>query len=203
MQPTTNEAVGVEIVMEYDQTISYAKQQNDVPVIRRLRITNLSEAFLENVQVEIRTEPQFAETKAISISSLPPMQPCDLGRGDLVLLHDVLLGLTERVQATLEVRVTHRDETLAGRRVLVELLAHNEWDGRASWPELLAAFVLPNHPTVAALLSRTAALLEQQTGNGSLSGYQEAERVPIMVEALYDAVAAEGIRYINPPASFE
>jgi hypothetical protein len=52
-------------------------------------------------------------------------------------------------------------------------------------PELLCAFVLPNHPAVAEWLRGAAALLEQWTQDPSLAGYQSnsRERVALMAAA--------------------
>ena len=78
--------------------------------------------------------------------------------------------------------------------------------GRASTlPEILAAFVLPNDDAVQTILARAGALLEESTGQSALDGYQskDPKRVLRIAEAIHRAIAAEGITYANPPASFE
>ncbi|MCU1446851.1 DUF4011 domain-containing protein [Cryobacterium sp.] len=69
--------------------------------------------------------------------------------------------------------------------------------------EMLSAHVLPNHPEVATLLGEAAELLEARTGSATMPGYQSGpERVDQVVEAIFGAIRARGIRYATPPASW-
>ncbi|HET6496880.1 MAG TPA: DUF4011 domain-containing protein, partial [Thermoleophilia bacterium] len=72
-------------------------------------------------------------------------------------------------------------------------------------PEILAAFVTPNHPAIEGVLAETADVLRDLTGDASLSGYQSRNpsRVATVAAAIYSVLQRRGIRYINPPASFE
>src|SRR3712207_9055634 len=66
---------------------------------------------------------------------------------------------------------------------------------------MLAAHVLPHHPSVTALIGEAADLLEQRTGSGSVQGYQSGpERVDEIVAALTEAVQRRQVRYTEPPA---
>lgn len=51
---------------------------------------------------------------------------------------------------------------MATRSVPIDVLAYNEWSP-LTVPHLLAAYVFPNHPAVAELLSHARAPLEQIT----------------------------------------
>lgn len=85
----------------------------------------------------------------------------------------------------------------------IDVLAADEWR-RDHGPEILAAFVRPNDPAIAQLLDEASALLQQRTGSPSLQGYQSGpERVHLIAEAVYDAMQARGITYVEPPSSFE
>jgi hypothetical protein len=82
----------------------------------------------------------------------------------------------------------------------ISLLAHNEWCGLVSLPEILAAFVLPNDPAVMPLLDRASEILGAHTGRTALNGYQDKNRKRAweQVAAIYKAVAELGLRYIRP-----
>ena len=67
-------------------------------------------------------------------------------------------------------------QTVAQLRQRIEVLAHDQWGGMRSLPEMLAAFILPNHPAIETLLAEAARILEQWTGDASLSGYQAHSR---------------------------
>ncbi|MFD4402354.1 DUF4011 domain-containing protein [Nocardia sp. NPDC058499] len=86
----------------------------------------------------------------------------------------------------------------------IKVLAHNEWFNAPIFFDSLAAFVQPNTNAVLSVLSDAAELLRTQTGNSSISGYQEGpERAALIAAAIYEVLRTRQIRYINPPASFE
>ncbi|PUB19872.1 AAA domain-containing protein [Promicromonospora sp. AC04] len=85
----------------------------------------------------------------------------------------------------------------------VRLLTIDEWWAR-SLHETLAAFVRPNDPTVQRILDTASGLLTERVGTPALDGYQTGpERVHQIAEALYDALVAAEIRYVQAPPSFE
>ncbi|HJC29939.1 MAG TPA: DUF4011 domain-containing protein [Candidatus Dietzia intestinipullorum] len=84
------------------------------------------------------------------------------------------------------------------------ILAENEWFNAPAFFQSLTAFVQPNAPEVHRVLSEASRLLQERTGDSSLQGYQAgSKRAATIALAIYEALKAEGIRYINPPASFE
>lgn len=84
------------------------------------------------------------------------------------------------------------------------ILAENEWFNSPAFFESLTAFVQPNTPEVRRILGTASHLLQERTGDSSLQGYQAGpKRAATIALAIYEALKAESIRYINPPASFE
>jgi len=115
------------------------------------------------------------------------------------------LDRTERQAGYLWVTAASNGDELSKSRLGVELLAPTEWAGATSLPELLAAFVLPNHPALVPVLGAAGERLRDETGDSALSGYQSKsrERVGSITRAIYNAVQARGVTYVSPPASFE
>jgi very-short-patch-repair endonuclease len=186
-------------------TINYATQQNDIPIIHSLRLKNTSEVDLKDLVVSITTEPNFAVKAERRIALLASGEEFNLGKIDLTLSHDFLFQLTERVVGTICINVTESGGSQSNKREKIALLAYDEWSGLNGIAEMIAAFVLPNHPAVETLLASAASLLQQWTGHSTLSGYQSKsrDRVALTAAAIYSSMQATGIRYINPPASFE
>ncbi|WP_136524125.1 DUF3320 domain-containing protein [Geomonas ferrireducens] len=191
--------------LDYDRTVNYAMQQNDVPVVKSLRIRNESKDALRDLNVRISTEPPFAALWEGRITAINPGETFNLGVVDLRLSHDLLAGLTERVAGSLLVDILQEDAVLSSCNERIDVLAYDEWNGLQSIPEILAAFVTPNHPVVEAVLSDTAGILGAWSGNSAISGYQsrDPQRVALTAAAIYSALQKRNIRYINPPASFE
>ena len=199
----------LDVQVELDPRINFAMQQNDVSVIQAIRIENSGDVPLRDLEVRISSEPAFAEPWSTRIAEVRAASAYTLSAVDLRLSAGYLASLTERVRGNLKLEVfVHAAEaprSLLTRNEPVVLLAPDEWGGLSSLPEILTAFVLPNHPANNGLLSSAAKLMEGWTGDPSLSGYQSKDpaRTYQMAAAAYGAIRQLGLTYINPPASFE
>lgn len=195
----------VGLLVEVDGRVNFALQQNDVPIVKRLRIENRGSEPLRDLEVRVLGDPGFAASWSRQIDLLGPGQPYLMEGVDLRLSPVFLAGLTERIRGQLWFEVLHNGSLLARHGEPVDLLARDEWGGTSSLPEILAAFVTPNHPAVARVLRRASVLLEETTGDPSLSGYQPKDRRRVLVTAaaVYTAIRDLDLGYAVPPASFE
>ncbi|MDQ2782485.1 MAG: DUF4011 domain-containing protein, partial [Actinomycetota bacterium] len=102
---------------------------------------------------------------------------------------------------------TDADRASTTTRTPVRVLATRQWTFDPAVPvlslELLAAFVQPNHPQVAIVVTRAAAILGENTGNSSLRTTEVLpERRDAIVEAVFDAVLELTVHYAEPPPSW-
>lgn len=196
----------VTIDAEVTPVLSYAMAHNAIAFISDLMITTSGS---DCAGVEVSIEVRDSE----GVVSQPWQRLVDLSSGEQTRLTDVrplldpaaLLQVDERRPAQVVVVVSKDGETLGQRTFAVSLLAGQQWlaDPPELGAELLAAFVMPNHPAVAALLAEASELLRAKTGSSSMEGYQRGEhRVDEIAEAVFDAMQARRIRYSNPPASW-
>lgn len=161
--------------VDLDHRINYAMQQNDVPIVKVLHVENRGDEPLRDVGIRITADPEFAAEWTTRISLISERATYNVEAIDLALSSQYLGMLTERVAGHLWFGVTQGNEVLLRHSRPVELLARDEWSGLGSLPEILAAFVLPNHPAVEDLLSEAARILGGWTGDPSLSGYQSRD----------------------------
>lgn len=194
--------VRIEVVA--DATIGYASLQNDVPLIRELRITNDSQDAISDVEVIVEADPPFAEGAKLRFDRLAAGESRRITPVDIRIHHRYLSGLTELERAKLNVSVRAGGETRDSIEHPVEVLAYDQWAGSRALPELLAAFCMPNNPAVDGLVSKASALLRTSAGGAAMSGYQSKNRdhVRQQISALYNVIVAEDLHYSNPPASF-
>ena len=68
-----SETVALELI--HDPTVNYALQQNDVPIVKQLRITNSGNECLKDLLVYIQVEPGFAHPWEGRVTSLEPPMP--------------------------------------------------------------------------------------------------------------------------------
>ncbi|WNV74094.1 DUF4011 domain-containing protein [Geodermatophilus sp. DSM 44513] len=186
--------------------LSYALAHNRVPVVSRLAFTNHGGPVRGAV---VRVGVCDAEGPIGTTVELP----VDLDAGQTTVLSDVdlvmdpaaMLQIEEQRPGSIEIDLLVDGEDVGGTAVPVQVLAATQWLA-APVPlalEMLAAHVLPNHPTVTALIGEAADLLEQATGSGSVQGYQSGpERVDEIVAALAEAVRRRRVRYTEPPAGW-
>lgn len=170
-----NSARKISILLDYDKTVNYAMQQNDVPIIKALRIINHTESNLRDLQLQISTEPAFALKLDMNVSSIAPGEAFNFGTIDLPLSHDYLATLPERVAGSLHVEIFRGEDQISHTTEHISVLAFDEWNGLQSIPEILASFVIPNHPSVESILSDAADILGKWSGEKSISGYQSRD----------------------------
>jgi very-short-patch-repair endonuclease len=195
----------MDIAFVLDPCVNFALQQNAVSPLKELRLTNLSSAELSDLLVRVRAEPEFLLPLEHGVARLSPGATHVCSTLALELSPGFLARLHERVEGLLHIEVLSAGLPVATAEQRVAVLAYDQWGGLRVLPELLSAFVLPNHPAVVGWLRAAAALLEKWTGDPSLSGYQtrSRERVARMAAAVYHALQGTGLTYIDPPASFE
>lgn len=190
---------------QLDKTVNYAIQQNHVPIVKRLCIGNVSFEALAQMTVSVVALPDFASQWETTISGLQVGQTLDLGPVDMQLSPAFLAGLTERLAGMLVVAVKAGDDVLFNEQYPIDVLAYDEWNGMQTLPELIAAFITPNHPQVSDVLQQASSLMDKWSADPSLNGYQSKDpnRVRLQLAAIYTALQQREVAYCVPPASFE
>jgi len=185
--------------------VNYGMQQNFVPIVEKLTLTNASDAELHDVKVTFTSEPEFAAVWTKVIDVIPAGQSIDIQPIPIDVSGTYLASLTERLAGALTLEVTCGDGTLYRERAPLSVLAYDQWAGLAIMPEMVAAFITPNHPVVAKIVSEAAPYLQKWTGSSAFDAYQSRNpnRVRHQAAALFAAIQAREVTYCVAPASFE
>lgn len=185
--------------------INFAMQQNYIPFIRNLTVNNEGDEDISDVKLNITFDPQFARTFTYDISTVPAGQSVEVSPLRIILSTEMLFSLTEAVSGTVSFSLCKDDSELYHKDMPVQLLAFNEWSGLAFDPELIAAFVTPNHPEIAKVISEASVYLKKWADTTAFSAYQRQNPnvVKQQMAAVYTALCARKIAYNMPPASFE
>ncbi len=195
----------VKVQFGYLPLINFAIQQNSAPVIHQLSIENITSAPLKDIQVKITAEPAFGNTVPTVIEQIPANSTVSLQSPSLTLSANYLTQLTERLSGNLKVEITSGETLIFTRTYPIDILAYDQWGGLNVLPEMLAAFITPNHTSISPIIKRAAAILGQWTDNPSLDEYQSRnpDRVRKQMAAIYTAISEQQIIYSTVPASFE
>ncbi|MBE6924072.1 MAG: DUF3320 domain-containing protein [Ruminococcaceae bacterium] len=184
--------------------VNYALQQNRVKMIQEITLINDGDV-LEDLELRITASPAICLPYQRHIDLLPAATACRLDDINPVLDVAFLGELTEKIQANLHFSIERDGQILYAQDYPVTALAFDEWQGCGYYPELLTAFVTPNHPEIINIIARSADYLGQWTADPSIDGYQtgDSNRALAQAGAIYAALQEQRIRYAMPPASFE
>lgn len=196
---------GLRLNCVIDTVLDYAMVHNGFDIIRDISLENPSSVDFCHLMIRISSDSQLIQQEKFGVDIIKPDEVLHFRNIHLVINADMLASLTEKCICPLHVEVFAEQNMLASQVFNVTILAFDQWPGVQYTPELLAAFVMPNHPVINSLIQLTAQYLEQWTQDPSLAGYQynDPNRVKNMAAAAYAAIQQMNIIYAEPPASFE
>ncbi len=212
------QSLPLEIGIEHAERVNFALHQNRVRLVSRLSLTNTGDEALADLRVQLSLANGEAEPTEEIISRIGPGETYNLEPTGPRLAGAQLAARTERERTELIVRVACGGggaaggvdaapgaEAEASRRVEIDLLPFDHWGGLSPCPELLAAFVTPNHPALPAVLRGAREVLQDAGERDAIDGYQSLSRSRAvrLAEVCFVSLAGRDIGYINPPASFE
>lgn len=195
----------VKIEFSYLPVINFAMQQNRVAVIRQLSIENLTNDPLRDIKICITTEPDFGSVTPTAIEILPAGASLRLDAFNLNLSATFFTQSTERSAGNFILEISSESTPVFRQIYPIDVLAYDQWAGIRVLPEMLAAFITPNHTAIIPTIKRAATILDQWTGSPSLDEYQSRnpDRVKKQMAAIYTALSEQSIIYSTIPASFE
>ncbi len=188
-----------------NKTISFSMQQNRINALKKIRISNLTTEEYNGLTVKISFAPGFATNMEVAVLKLAGGEKVELNNLVPVISGEYLATLTEKEVGNITVEVFNGEELLGSENMEIEILPYGQWSGCVYMPELLCAFVMPNHPAVQGIVAKAATWIEKWKGEPSILGYstQNPNEVRMQMAAVYEAIKQEAIAYCLPPASYE
>lgn len=185
--------------------INFAMQQNYVPIIRNIVITNETEKAINNLTVKVNFEPAFAKEFIYNIECIEAYKKVEISPVPISLSTEFLFSLTEKMIGNIYVDVYEGEEKIYEYGEKVDLLTYDQWTGLGFMPEFIAAFVTPNHPVINEIIKIGAKYLAQWGKQPLFTGYQtnNPNNVKLQMAAIYAALMESQIVYNNPPAGYE
>lgn len=185
--------------------INFASQQNSLPVIHELSVETGQED-LRNVVLRITFEPEFADPIEVRSARLDANTKVSLGTPNVMLRPAFLDNLSDRLKGLARLELRADDAVVATLSQEVNLLGRNQSPGlNEFFPEIAASFVLPKDPAVPVILRRAHQIIEDSKSGPGLIGYQDGnnQSVAAQVEAIYKAIAEQGIAYVSHGQIFD
>jgi hypothetical protein len=204
--PEAERSGELKLKLDCGNVISWAMEQNAIPLIHHVRAFNDSDYDVEDLTIKIDLSPDGLKSTNLEIPELLSGQTITLEDIDLRLNPEKLHSLIEKRSSVLSLELRNSEkQRLARIEKDISVLACNQWSLYGALPELLAAFVLPNAHAVQKTLTIARDLLKEETADPSFCGYQSKSpaRVRAMIDALYRAIQRLDVTYLSPPANFE
>lgn len=191
--------------LSYCSSVNFAMQQNHVPIIKNIHITNEEEESIDNIKITLSLGLDLTDKTERCIDTIPQKATIEIKDMQVDISARYLSELTEKITSEIIISISKDDETILTCRYPIEILPFDQWAGVVILPEMLSAFVTPNHPAISSVIHRASYYLEKWTGNPSLDEYQSRnpDRVKKQMGAIYEAIAELNIVYCTPPASYE
>ena len=193
------------IFVNLSPKMNYACHQNDIAILKELKITNTQDNIWEDVKITMESSLSFIKPKEWQIRNMYPNEEIIIKDRRIDLDGDFLRNLEEAVLGTIKFTLEADRIVIEQVELPIQVLAYNEWGGLEYIPELLAAFVMPNSSGIDSILGETGRMLAKNGKDSCLDGYSEnsTSKVWDMVSALYTVLANKNFTYCLPPMSFE
>lgn len=199
----------VELHIEYVPVINYVLIHNHFDICQSVEIDNDSDDELHNIAIECSGD-FFSSTHTEPTAAIKPRTRLRLPKIDIKPDIAQVASITERTQTTFHIAVTATTDgaeptCLFAHDYPIDILTFDQWGGTAIFPQSLASFVVPNHPSLNDLTIKAAKILKELTGSSAFTAYQtgSTKAVREQVAAVFGALHAENIVYRALPASFE
>ncbi len=181
-----------------------AMERCNIPAVREVIIRNPGDVPLENAVLQIESNASAVEPFRKILPYIPPHREIAAGGISLAFCGSALTAPGERGELSLQFTLRSGEgKILAQDSRSVSLLPPDQWWGIDRFPELLAAFSLPDRAEIASIVKRASVLLEIWTKNASLDGYRSGIpcRVRLQAAGVYAAIQERQLSYQPMPAS--
>ncbi|WDF70375.1 DUF3320 domain-containing protein [Sphingobacterium oryzagri] len=159
-----------------------------------------------SVELQIQSSIGLFEPYRFFIDELRAGKTVVLERFDFHYNLPFLRALTEKDIDTIAVTVVDASgNTLATEQWQLQILPMDYFGGLQAFPQLLASYVLSNHPAIYDVKTKAIDILQMSGLKTAFEGYQgnSKERVLQMVSAIYKAIQSLELIYSAMPPSFE
>lgn len=178
---------------------------NDIKPVQSLTIENTSEIDSASIEIKITADLPCIEPFSFTISSVPAKKEVKIPLENLKVNRDFLNKLSETEKANITIEVFENEVSILKEAIAINVHPLEHFGGFQVLPELIAAYVTPNHPYIYHIKRKAIDILETQGLKTAFEGYQsnDPERVLQIMSSIYSAIQGEEIVYSSLPPGYE
>ena len=178
---------------------------NDIKPVQSLTIENTSETDSAQLEIRITADLPCIEPFNYSVQFVPAKKDVKIPLENLKVNRDFLNKLSETEKANITIEVYEKEVAILNETIAINIQPLEHFGGFQVLPELIAAYVTPNHPYIYHIKRKAIEILEKQGLKTAFEGYQsnDPERVLQIMSAIYSAIQSEEIIYSSLPPGYE
>lgn len=178
---------------------------NDIKPIKSLTIENTSEVDFAQLEVNITSDLPCIDAFNYCLSIVPANKEVKIPLENLKVNRKFFNNQSETEKANITIEVIEQDVSILKEIFSINIQPLEHFGGFQVLPELIAAYVTPNHPYVYHIKRKAIDILEKQQLKTAFEGYQsnDIERVLQIMSAIYSAIQSEDIIYSSLPPGYE
>ena len=149
--------------------------------------------------VQSGPSPAFAEPSFIHLDIVPALERVTVNDANVHLNPEYLVNINEKVTGRIDIELIDAAETVIQQKSEnIDVRAYDEWLGTTQYPELLASYIMPNHPVYGSVISDGADILKDWGLDNQFDGYlsEDPNRVLQMGAAIYEALRKRNMLYV-------
>ncbi|MBP5609968.1 MAG: hypothetical protein J6X72_01320, partial [Clostridia bacterium] len=189
----------------FSPVMNFALQQSGIPVIREIRIKNMTGRALTGLTVSVTSDPAIFRSATFPVEEVSPRTDYEILSPELQMYASTLITLTASQDTVVRVSLLLDGETVSETEQTVRLLAYDEWAGAKLFPETTGAYVQPGHPYLADLMKDAQSNLKRVARESSFPGYKKKETSSVLkqLEAVFLALQDEKFRVKETTAGYD
>lgn len=178
---------------------------NNIKLIQSLTIENTSGTDIASVEVKITADLPCIEPFSYIVPFVPAGKDVKIPLDAFKLNRDFFGKLSETEKANIRIEIIEQDAVIVSESAAISIHPLEHFGGFQVLPELIAAYVTPNHSYVYHVKRKAVEILEKQGLKAAFEGYQsnDPERVLQIMSAIYSAIQSEEIVYSSLPPGYE
>lgn len=195
----------LQIHLQHFPFLNISQYFNDIPFIQELSIENSSNNDSGAVDIKISSDTNCIEPYTYTLHSVPAKTDVKIPLKDLKVNRTYLSAVSETEKAVITITVNENSQEVYTTSFIITVHPVEYFGGFQVLPELIAAYVTPNHPYVYHIKRKAIAILEANKQHPAFEGYQHTspERVLQIMAAIYAALQSEAIVYSSLPPGYE
>jgi hypothetical protein len=186
-------------------TVSYPMAHNQVPVLGPVRVSCAGHAVTGALMTVTLHDANGVLGTGAAMLDLPDHGLTVVATPPSPLDPAAMARVGDQRPGWIRLSVAAAGQTVAERSYPVTILAARQWVARPPMLalEMLAAFVMPQHPAIAALVRRALDGLGQHPSGGAMPGYQAGpEGADRVAAALFRALSDDRIQLARQPSDW-